>query len=140
MAAARVEVLPWVRVASRSSGRARRIVGAVVTGSTVAPRRRWPHALIDWVYQAYTRTVTMTTIKLDSTLRDRLNTEARRRGQTAGTFVEDLFAIWLREQRFAEIRRAMAGASDADIESYRVETAALGALAGEGLDDEPAAR
>lgn len=140
MAAAWVEVLPWVRVASRSSGRARRIVGAVVTGRTVAPRRRRPNALIDWVYQAYTRTVTMTTIKLDSTLRDRLNTEARRRGQTAGSFVEDLFAIWLREQRFAQIRRAMAGASDADIESYRVETAALDALAGEGLDDEPAAR
>ena len=34
----------------------------------------------------------------------------------------------------------MAGASDTDIESYRVETAALDALAGEGLDDEPAAR
>src|SRR5665647_3698151 len=46
MAAAWVEVLPWVRVASRSSGRARRIVGAVVTGRTVAPRRRRPHALI----------------------------------------------------------------------------------------------
>ena len=140
MAAAWVEVLPWVRVASRSSGRARRIVGAVVTGRTVATRRRRPHALNDRVYQAYTHTVTMTTIKLDSTLRDRLNTEARRRGQTAGTFVEDLFAIWLREQRFAEIRRTMAGASDADIESYRVETAALDALAGEGLDDGPAGR
>jgi len=54
--------------------------------------------------------------------------------------VEDLFAIWLREQRFAEIRRTMAGASDADIESYRVETAALDALAGEGLADDPAGR
>ena len=92
------------------------------------------------VYEAYTHAVTMTTIKLDSTLRDRLNTEARRRGQTAGSFVQDLFAIWLREQRFAEIRRTMAGASDADIESYRVETAALDALAGEGLDDDPAGR
>jgi len=76
--------------------------------------------------------------KLDSTLRDRLNAEARRRGQTAGSLVQDLFAIWLREQRFAEIRRTMAGASDADIASYRVETAALDALAGEGLDDDPA--
>jgi len=84
--------------------------------------------------------MTMTTIKLDSTLRDRLNAEARRRGQTAGSFVEDLFAIWLREQRFAEIRRTMAGASDADIASYRAETAALDALAGEGLADDPAGR
>src|SRR5665647_3735599 len=48
--------------------------------------------------------------------------------------------FWLRAQRFAEIRRAMAGASDADIESYRVETAAVDALPGEGLDDAPAAR
>jgi len=90
------------------------------------------------VYRWYTAVVTMTTIKLDSTLRDRLNTEARRRGQTAGGFVEDLFAAWMREQRFAEIRRTMASASDADIESYRAETAAFDALAGEGLDDDPA--
>jgi len=123
-AAAWADVSPWVRVASRSAGRA----------------SRRPHAPIELVYRAYTHTVTMTTIKLDSTLRDRLNAEARRRGQTAGSFVEDLFATWLREQRFAEIRRTMAGASDADIESYRVETAALDALAGEGLADDPAGR
>jgi len=30
----------------------------------------------------------------------------------------------------------MAGSSDADIESYRAETAALDALDGEGLDDD----
>ena len=36
----------------------------------------------------------------------------------------------------AEIRRTMAGSSDADIESYRAETAALDALDGEGLDDD----
>lgn len=82
--------------------------------------------------------VTTTTIKLDSTLRDRLNAEARGRGQTAGSFVEDLLEAWLREQRFAEIRRTMASASDTVIESYRAETAALDAMAGEGLDTDRA--
>jgi len=40
--------------------------------------------------------VATTTIKLDSALRDRLNAEARRRDQTAGSFVEDLLETWLR--------------------------------------------
>ncbi len=35
--------------------------------------------------------MSVTTIKLDSDLRDRLNTEARRRGVSAGSFVEELF-------------------------------------------------
>ena len=80
----------------------------------------------------------MTTIKLDSGLRDRLNAEARRRGQAAGNFVEDLFELWLREQRFAEIRRSMASASKEEVESYAQETAQWDALAGDGLNqDEP---
>lgn len=56
----------------------------------------------------------MTTIKVDSDLRDRLNAEARRRGTTAGSFVEQLLEAWLREQRFAAIREALAhgGATD----------------------------
>ncbi len=84
--------------------------------------------------------MTMTTIKLDSTLRDRINAEARRRGTTAGSFVEDLFEVWLREQRFAEIRRAMAAGSATDVESYLTETAVLDVLAGDGLDHDTASR
>lgn len=77
----------------------------------------------------------MTTIKLDDRLRDRLNREARRRGQTAGSFVEELFELWLREERFAAIRRAMAATPTADLTSYRAEVAELDALADDGLDD-----
>jgi hypothetical protein len=52
--------------------------------------------------------VTATTIKLETGLRDRLNAEARRRGVPVGSFVEELFALWLREQRFADLRSALA--------------------------------
>jgi len=92
------------------------------------------------VYRRYTAAVATTTIKLDSALRDRLNAEARRRDQTAGSFVADLLETWLREQRFAQIRRSMANTPGTEIESYRAETADLDALAGDGLDEQPTSR
>lgn len=92
------------------------------------------------VYRRYTAAVATTTIKLDSALRDRLNAEARRRDQTAGSFVEDLLETWLREQRFAQIRRSMANTPGTEIESYRAETADLDALASDGLDEQPTSR
>lgn len=49
-----------------------------------------------------------TTIKIDSALRDRLNAAARERGVTTGSFVEELFEDWLREQRFAALREERA--------------------------------
>lgn len=52
--------------------------------------------------------MTATTIKVDSTLRDRLNTEASRTGEPVGSFVEHLLELWLREQRFAQLREALA--------------------------------
>jgi hypothetical protein len=79
--------------------------------------------------------MTTTTITFDSILWDRLNTQARLRGQTAGRFVEDLLDAWLREQRFAQIRRAMAETPRVALEAYRDETAGLDALAGDGLDE-----
>lgn len=80
----------------------------------------------------------MTTIKLDADLRDRLNAEARARGMTAGSFVEQLLETWLREQRFAAMRAAMARTSPKEMASYLEETGAWDALAGDGLADEPA--
>lgn len=77
----------------------------------------------------------MTTIKVDAELRDRLNAEARRRGKTAGSFVEELLELWLREQRFAEIREAMAHSAAVDL-SYADETAILDSLAADGLPPE----
>ena len=81
--------------------------------------------------------MTMTTIKVDADLRDRLNVEARRRGETAGSFVEQLLELWLREQRFADVRRAMATTAGADLASYRAEAAELDVLAADGLDGGP---
>lgn len=67
----------------------------------------------------------MTTIKLDARLRDQLNAEARRRGTTAGSVVEQLWESWLREKRFAAIRDAMARTSATDLVSYADEVEAF---------------
>ena len=77
----------------------------------------------------------MTTIKVDAALRDRLNAEARRRGKTAGSFVEELLEVWLREQRFAEMREAMARSATVDL-AYADETAIFDSLAADGLPPE----
>lgn len=81
--------------------------------------------------------MTMTTIKIDSGLRDRINDAARERGVTAGSFVELLYERWLREQRFAAMRDAIARTPAEQLDSYRRETAAWGAAAGDGLASEP---
>jgi predicted transcriptional regulator len=77
----------------------------------------------------------MTTIKLDADLRNRLDAEARSRGVTAGSFVEELFELWQREQRFAAIRRAMAAASADELASYQAEVAELDTLTDDLPDD-----
>ncbi len=79
----------------------------------------------------------MTTIKIDSDLRDRLNGAAREQGVTAGSFVELLFERWLRDQRFAAMREAMARTPEDLAESYRRETVPWDAVAANGLADEP---
>lgn len=63
-----------------------------------------------------------TTIKIDARVRDALNAEAQRRGTTAGSVVEDLLERWLREQRFAAMREAIATSADDDVSSYSAET------------------
>lgn len=85
------------------------------------------------VYGRYTCRVMTTTIKVSAVVRDRLNIEARRRGLTAGSFVEVLLEAWAREQRFAAIRQSMAQTSPDLVESYRAEAAALDSLVGDGL-------
>lgn len=49
----------------------------------------------------------ITTIAVDSSVRDRIETAAERRGLTAGVFVELLLEAWLREERLTAIRQAM---------------------------------
>ncbi|GII99918.1 hypothetical protein CLV28_2996 [Sediminihabitans luteus] len=76
--------------------------------------------------------MTATTIKIDSALRDHLNAAARERGVPVGSFVEELFEAWLREQRFARLRDEMARTPDAASDP---ESRAWEAVAGDGLDD-----
>ena len=61
-----------------------------------------------------------------------LHIEARRRGLTAGSFVEVLLEAWVREQRFAAIRQSMAQTSPDLVESCRAEASALDSLVGDG--------
>ena len=77
----------------------------------------------------------MTTIKVDSGVRDRLNTEARKRGVTAGSFVEELLDAWARDQRFAAIRGAMAHTPRDLVDSYRAELSPLDTLTDDGLHE-----
>ena len=77
----------------------------------------------------------MTTIKVDSAVRDRLNAEARKRGLTAGSFVEEILDAWAREQRFAAIREAMAHTPRDLVDSYGAELSTLDTLAGDGLGE-----
>lgn len=82
--------------------------------------------------------MTMTTIKVDSDLRDRINDAARTRGVTAGALLRDVFGRWDREQRFAAIREAMARTPPERMASYLAEAAEWDATAaGDGLREEP---
>ncbi len=83
--------------------------------------------------------MTMTTIKLDSELRDRLNVLARGRGTTPGSLVEELLESWLREQHFAEVRDAMARTAPHDLASWRDETAEWESTADDGPTGGPSA-
>lgn len=65
--------------------------------------------------------MTMTTIKVDSDLRDSLNAAARTRGLTTGALVQELFDLWRRDQRFAALRAAMARTSPDQMSAYLAE-------------------
>ncbi len=74
--------------------------------------------------------MTMTTIKVDSDLRDSLNAAARTRGLTTGALVQELFDHWRRDQRFAALREAMARTSPDQMSGYLAEVDAW-----DGADD-----
>ncbi len=78
--------------------------------------------------------MTATTIKVSSELRDRLNEAARDEGVTAGSFVEHLLELYLRERRFAALRESMAGMDDAAWASYRAETEAWDTTLADGAE------
>lgn len=66
--------------------------------------------------------MTATTIKVSSELRDRLNDAAHEEGLTTGSFVERILERYLREQRFARLREAIASGDETARASYRAET------------------
>lgn len=65
----------------------------------------------------------MTTIKVSTDVRDRLNSMAAERGITANSVVERLLEDALWNQRMEDVRAAMASASEEDLSTYREETA-----------------
>lgn len=79
--------------------------------------------------------MTSTTIKIESSVRDRLNAAARDRGLTAGSFVEELLELYLREQRFSAIREAMAARPAIDL-VYSGDVAEWDATSEDGLAPE----
>lgn len=77
--------------------------------------------------------MSVTTIKVDSTVRDQLAAIAAERGMTQGSVVEMLLASYVRKQRMDAVREAMARSSDEDWRTYWEETAAWDAVAQDGL-------
>lgn len=67
--------------------------------------------------------MTVTSIKLDSRVRDRLNAEARRDGVPVGEVLVAMLEERARARRFAELGAAIAGTSGALRDSYAAETA-----------------
>lgn len=79
--------------------------------------------------------MTATTIKIDSELRDALSAEARRLGITAGSVVQQLWEAWLREQRFAAIREAMAATGAGDLDDHAEESTVFDVTSSDGLTE-----
>lgn len=77
--------------------------------------------------------MTLTTIKVPRTLRDRINHDAAGRGVPAATFIAALLDEYERAQRFAAVRKAYAD-QDAD-DDYAAEVVAWDATAADGLAD-----
>lgn len=76
----------------------------------------------------------VTTIKVDSRLRDLLTAEARREGVTVGRVLEAMLEERARARRFAELKAAMA-ATPADLQqSYARETDGWAVTDADGVD------
>ncbi|MHB1066120.1 MAG: hypothetical protein ACYC2Z_01630 [Candidatus Nanopelagicales bacterium] len=79
--------------------------------------------------------MTATTIKVSTQTRDRISAIAKRRSMTANSVLELLLDSFLRDERMAQVRRAMARSTEEDWRTYREETAAWDAVADDGLSE-----
>lgn len=72
--------------------------------------------------------MTTTTIKVTTELRDRLKAQAAAAGRTLGGQIEFLAGLGARDERMADLRRAIARTDPDAMRSYEVETAAWDAI------------
>lgn len=77
--------------------------------------------------------VTTTTIKLDSTVRDRLNAEARRDGVPVGRVLEAMLEERARTRRFEDLKAAVDSTPGPLLASHAAETQAWSVTDGDGL-------
>lgn len=79
--------------------------------------------------------MSLTTIKVDSELRDRLKAEAAREGVPVGRVIESLLEDRARARRFAELKAAMAATPPGQRRSHEDETADWSATDSDGLPE-----
>ena len=79
--------------------------------------------------------MTMTTIRVEQSLRDRINEFASERGTTAGSVIEALLEEHLERELMAEVKRKMRSMSDSDRAEYTAEVAQWDSLSNDGLEE-----
>ncbi len=75
----------------------------------------------------------MTTIRVEQSLRDRINEIAAERGTTAGSVIEALLEEHLERALMAEVKRKMSSMTVAERADYQAEIDMLDGLVGDGL-------
>lgn len=76
------------------------------------------HSSLLTEHGTYTVSMTMTTIKVSMTTRDRLKTQAQAANRSLGGYLDDLADLADRRARLDAMRIAMANASEADMREY----------------------
>ena len=76
-----------------------------------------------------------TTVKVETSVRDRLLVEARRDGSTVGQLLDAMLRERERSQRFAQLREAIAATPSAARKSWQAETEQFDVTSTDGLDD-----
>ncbi len=79
--------------------------------------------------------MTMTTIRVDQSLRDQINEIAAERGTTAGSVIEALLEEHLERALMAEVKRKMSSMTVAERAEYNAEVADWDCVVGDGLDE-----
>lgn len=79
----------------------------------------------------------VTTIKVSTELRDRINAVAAGQGLTAGSMVEKLLEDWLWRQQVELAKRQMREAPTPVWDDYLAESAEWDVTLRDGLEDEP---